>query len=129
MNYEDTIFGIFTYKQSKYYFLHLFNEYGPIEREQIESMYIKNYPDLVIDNLYSQGIGPFNNLSELQKYSFNLCQAVNGSEIVLLSVEKYNQATNEVINSEQFLNALKENGEVINNVDAKKHNIWNRIFT
>jgi hypothetical protein len=129
INDNNTIFGIYTYHKLAYYFIHLFNEDGQLDNETLDATYSNFFSISRPSKIYSHGIGPFNSIGDLQKYSFNLCQTLKSQEIVILSVEKYNQAVDNVFNSEKFLQSLLEQGETIHNIDIGKNNIWNRIFT
>ena len=128
----DNIFVVYGqdhYKQDQSYFAFaLFSDAGIIEREQI----VRSYESEIDTWKLSQSderIGPFINLEYLQKFSFSLCQRLNASQIILLSIDSYNEAVEKSSNVNELMEQLSHHGDILKNIDSdSKKGILDRIF-
>lgn len=123
------VYGQEEFQGDKSYFsFALFSNIGHIEREPI----VKSY-EMEIDtwklNDSDRRIGPFINLEYLQKFAFALCQRLDASEVVLLSIDAYNDAVEKSTDVEGLIQHFKHNGDVLKNVDSNsKKSFLDRIF-
>lgn len=104
-----------------------FNETGLIDETVLEEEYlaVMNHEPSLLDE---GTIGPFSNLETIQKFSFNLCQKLGNKGASLVSLEDYNELLSASFKVEDFKNRLEEKGNFINNPEAGKSGIFNKIF-
>ncbi len=105
----------------------IFNEKGLVDEGQLEEGYVEligHAPELVGEGT----IGPFDDLEQIQKYCFNLCQGFGNSGVSLVSLEKYNEILIESFKVEDLRSRLEREGNFIKNPDAQKGGFFNKIF-
>jgi hypothetical protein len=104
-----------------------FNESGLIDETTLEEEYlaVMNHEPSLLDE---GTIGPFSNLETIQKFSFNLCQKLGNAGASLVSLDDYNELLNASFKVEDFKSKLEEKGNFINNPEAGKSGLFNKIF-
>lgn len=123
------VYGQDHFKNDQSYFaLALFSDAGMVEREHIVRSYESEIDTWKLSNS-DERIGPFINLEYLQKFSFSLCQRLDASQIVLLSVDSYNEAVEKSSNVNELMDQLSHHGDILKNIDNDgKKGILDRIF-
>ncbi len=136
INWDDTIILVYRYlklkgsEDYKYYLGHVFDGYGSLDIDVLLDIY-NDLPEYSIRNEPTQElIGPFNNVDDIQKLSFLLCQKLERSKILIYSITDYNRIlenSNDIYNIRKNLLA---GGEKISNPDfkEKKQGIISKIF-
>ncbi len=104
-----------------------FNEMGLIEETTLEEEFLElvgHEPDVVDEGT----IGPFNGLEQIQKFSFNLCQKLGNKGASLVPMDDYNELLVASFKIEDFKQKLEEKGSFIDNPEAGKTGLFNKIF-
>lgn len=105
----------------------VFNERGLVDEGELEQGYVEligHAPELIGEGV----IGPFDDLEQIQKFCFNLCQNFGNSGVSLVSLEKYNEILSESYKVEDLRNKLEREGNFIKNPEAQKGGFFNKIF-
>ena len=125
---SNTSVVIHSYIDENYAVIHAFCDLGNIEKCLIDKVY-ESYSSPKSKQSCPLFPYTFATLDDLNRFSFDLCQEIESSKIVVVSVEEYNQAIENIVSFEEILVLLSSCGEVIENLDKSGgKNIWNRFF-
>lgn len=105
----------------------VFNESGLIEETTLEEEFLElvsHEPEVLDEGT----IGPFSSLEQIQKFSFNLCQKLGNKGASLVPLDDYNELLIASFKIEDFKAKLEEKGSFIDNPEAGKSGIFNKIF-
>ena len=106
----------------------IFNERGLVDEAHLEQVY-KELIGHEAEMLKEGAIGPFDDLEQIQKFCFNLCQIFGNSGVSLVSLDKYNEILTGSFKVEDLRNRLEREGSFIKNPDAQKGGFFNKIFS
>lgn len=138
----EKLFVIYSYVSSKvvshkednegvgphYHITYIFDENGNIDPDILK----KHYEELFLESkkfLDGEFIGPFENLTVLNRYSFEILKDLSGSEVVILSSDEFNSVLERSDTNLELVERMEKNGKIIENQDsAKKNSIFGKIF-
>ena len=105
----------------------VFNENGLIDESILDEEYLEvvnHAPGILEEGV----VGPFTDLENIQKFSFNLCQKLGNHGASLVSLEDYNELLAASYKVEDLKQKLEEKGSFIKNPEAGKSGLFNKIF-
>ncbi len=98
--------------------------------EPAEDLYQKLMGVSPIDFGDDQTIGPFQNIEELKRFAYLLCQDLNLSMVKLISVDEFNQACCSFSKKSEILAHIDEVGDTLENLDvAKNQNFFSKVLS
>ena len=111
-----------------YHITYIFDENGNVDTDILK----KNYEDLFLESkkfLAGDFIGPFENLTMLNRYSFEVLKELEGLEVIILSSDEFNSILERSDTNVELIERMEKNGKIIENQDrAKKTSIFGKIF-
>ena len=112
-------------KSLDYYIIRFFNlpSHNP-------SMLQKTYRNMFPEREHSSKfpIGPFYDITELDRYCFQTVQQFNLEGVGLLDLERYNRLLDEIHNLVELQMALSKKCDYIENPDYRKSGILNKLL-
>lgn len=105
----------------------VFNETGLIDETTLEEEFLElvgHEPGVMEEGT----IGSFSTLEQIQKFSFNLCQKLGNKGASLVPLDDYNELLVASFKIEDFKAKLEEKGSFIDNPEAGKSGLFNKIF-
>lgn len=138
----EKLFVIYSYISSKnnpnigenkdfgphYYITHIFDENGNIDNDILKN----NYEDIFIESKrFFQGefIGPFESLTILNRYSFEVLKELKGENVIILSSDEYNSILERSETSVEIKERMEKNGKMIENQGSRKRStLFEKIF-
>lgn len=133
MNHESSVLVVIygpylnNEQNSGHEIISIFNEKGLIDESSLEDMFkvsIGHEPK----SIESGRIGYFNQMEDIQKFSFRICQKLGHEAVSLVSVEDYNEVLINSFKSEELLQKLQSVGNLIPNPDAGKVGFFSKLF-
>ena len=74
-------------------------------------------------------VGPFQNIEEIRRYGYLLCQKLSYTQVRLLSVDSFNSAFSLSTSKTELLERINEVSDSLENLDAdKSNNFFNKIL-
>lgn len=136
MRERDTIYAIYKYLtpnsevegEPSYYLVRVFDNLGPVEREALVGAFTDFYPEQ--NEMKGSYLGPFANLSVLNKFAFHLVEKLDASKICLLSLTDFNSLLDCVSNMRELGENMIEVGSVLENIEKgeRKKSIFSKIL-
>lgn len=137
MKDTEYIIGVFNFlnanpeiqSDSAYYFLYLLDEKGLLEKSAARKLYNERFKsELSNSDLQPNMIGPFDSVSSLNQFSFQLCEELNAEKVSLLSVQEYNSLLESSQVASDFHRDLLLKGNIMENIERKKKGFFSRFF-
>ena len=136
MRDRETIYFVYKYitptspeaVEPSYYLIRSFDNLGPIESEIMNGLFSEYFPEEKIS--MAPYLGPFPNLSALNKFSFALVEKLNATRACLLSLTDFNSLLDCVGSIAELGENMVEVGSVIDNIakSEKKKSIFSKIL-
>lgn len=139
MGERDTVFAIYKYLTSdglegeqgdpSYYLIRVFDNTGSIESAQLFDLFREVYPEVEVGSR-AKYVGPFPNLTVVNKFSFGLCEVLDANRICLLSVMDYNSIVDSTSNIADLTDKMLAAGNVIENIEKgeRSKGLLNKFF-
>ena len=137
MKDTEYIIGVFNFlnanpeiqSDSAYYFLYLLDEKGLLEKSAARKLYNERFKsELSNSDLQPNMIGPFDSVSSLNQFAFQLCEELNAEKVSLLSVQEYNSLLESSQVASDFHRDLLLKGNIMENIERKKKGFFSRFF-
>ncbi|MBL6990815.1 MAG: hypothetical protein ISR65_13605 [Bacteriovoracaceae bacterium] len=137
MSTRETIVGIYSYLQlddpsleqvAKYYLLYIFNDHELIDRPTLNKTYISSLgkKDIIC---HSQYLGPFDDISEMNRFIVSICMELNIKHVGLFSVHDYNVILEKVTNISDLWTAIKKHCHIVeSNTDKNTGGFFGKFF-
>ena len=114
---------------SAYYFLYLLDERGVLDRSAALKLYDDHFKsELAKSDIHHHMIGPFESLTALNQFAFQLCEELNAEKVSLQSVQEYNALLESSQTASDFHRDLLLKGNVMENIERKKKGFLSRFF-
>lgn len=136
MRERETIYSVYKYitptnsedSEPSYYLVRTFDNLGPVDFESLYSVYTDLYPHA--QKAKSGYIGPFPNLTTLNKFAFSLTEKLDANRICLLSISDFNSLLDCVGTLGELGEHMAEVGSVIENIEKgeRKKSIFSKIL-
>ena len=84
---------------------------------EVESLYQEITGVSSLNSNDGQTVGPFQNIEEVRRFSYLLCQRLNSSKIRLLSVDDFNNAIRNSSSKEELMSSLISVADHLENQD------------
>ncbi len=139
MGERDTVFAIYKYLtndglegeqgEPSYYLIRVFDNTGRVDDETLFSLFHDAYPEIPVME-GAKYVGPFPNLTVVNKFSFGLCEELDADRICLLSVLDYNSIIDNTSNVSELSSKMLEVGSVIENIEKEERGkgLLNKFF-
>lgn len=112
---------------SKIHLLHIFDEFGAVDKSLLETTYFQLFSQKVSPN--KMMFGPFNDMDDFNKFIYALLQKGDYKKSIVLSVNDVNTALDGTDTCQIFKNKTFENANITVNDDKKeKSGFFNRFF-
>lgn len=137
MKDTEYIIGVFNFlnanpeiqSDSAYYFLYLLDEKGLLDKSAARKLYNERFKsELSNSDLQPNMIGPFDSVSSLNQFAFQLCEELNAEKVSLLSVQEYNSLLESSQVASDFHRDLLLKGNIMENIERKKKGFFSRFF-
>ena len=137
MKDTEYIIGVFNFinanpeiqSDSAYYFLYLLYEKGLLDKSAARKLYNERFKsELSNSDLQPNMIGPFDSVSSLNQFAFQLCEELNAEKVSLLSVQEYNSLLESSQVASDFHRDLLLKGNIMENIERKKKGFFSRFF-
>lgn len=137
MKDTEYIIGVFNFlnanpeiqSDSAYYFLYLLDEKGLLDKSAARKLYNERFKsELSNSDLQPNMIGPFDSVSSLNQFAFQLCEELNAEKVSLLSVQEYNGLLESSQVASNFHRDLLLKGNIMENIERKKKGFFSRFF-
>lgn len=137
MKDTEYIIGVFNFlnanpeiqSDSAYYFLYLLDEKGLLDKSAAGKLYNERFKsELSNSDLQPNMIGPFDSVSSLNQFAFQLCEELNAEKVSLLSVQEYNSLLESSQVATDFHRDLLLKGNIMENIERKKKGFFSRFF-
>ncbi len=137
MKDTEYIIGVFNFinanpeiqSDSAYYFLYLLDEKGLLDKSSARKLYNERFKsELSNSDLQPNMIGPFDSVSSLNQFAFQLCEELNAEKVSLLSVQEYNGLLESSQVASDFHRDLLLKGNIMENIERKKKGFFSRFF-
>ncbi|MCK5884505.1 MAG: hypothetical protein KAG61_12515 [Bacteriovoracaceae bacterium] len=129
MGERDTVFAIYKYLTSdgldeeqvdpSYYLIRVFDNTGAVESAHLFDLFQDIYPEFESGGR-GRYIGPFPNLTIVNKFAFRLCENLDANRICLLSVMDYNNIIDSTTNITDLTDKMLDAGNVIENIEKEE---------
>ena len=106
---------------------YIFDHEGLVDGAVLEKTFkeiIGGEPDVVEEGQ----IGPFRGTEDLQKFSFQVCQELNRSQVNIFSPDEYLAILDQSHELPEFKKLLSEGGNIIQNPDKGSNGLLGKIF-
>ena len=139
MGERDTVFAIYKYLTSdgiegeqvdpSYYLIRVFDNTGIVESAQLFDLFSEIYPEVEVSSR-AKYVGPFSNLTIVNKFAFGLCEELDANRICLISIMDYNVIIDSTTNITDLTDKMLAAGNVIENIEKgeRSRGLLNKFF-
>ena len=134
MNESESIICIYTFsdnlgeRDSAYYVSYAYNSRGILDQEMIEKIYDQTAKQEI--EWRGEQFGPFDDLTGLNKFAYNLTQEFKAAGVGVLSVDEYNSCLDQSSDSIELKKKIFESSNKIENPDFKNDKgLLSKIFS
>jgi len=104
-------------------------ELGSVYFDSLE-LYEELMGVVAMDHREDEIIGPFQNIEEVRRFSYLLCQKLNCECTSLISVDDFNRCVSESSNKHEVLTKVNQISDSLDNLDAdKSRGFFDRILS